>query len=530
MASVYAAHDLAAAADLGTGTKALALQTASVIYGRTVSAQAVVGHLAISIPFLAWAALKRMENLGTALVGGLSGLQAMLSGSTAGPTFGNTALGNVAMDQMQLAPNRSSAFMGGWQHDLSGNTFSANVLTGRTAVSLLRNQGFASRVLSTRVSEQDTQEASQMVDAARSASVAANQERAAVLTEAFTKSLATLQASRTSTGTTSSSFEQSGETLNRLDQVSRSVADATGLTQMQVARIALGASGHLGVSTPLGGLQGQASAAKNYASAISSAEQKVLSSMTSEQLAEFKQFGQRVLRDRSFVRTIAQDAREAQDLSARLSSTTNRSERAQAVLAERNAYAEQITAAHERGEAIAIDIAQDPHNLAMFMRYAEQYGSSSAGARVLMDAELARRSLRPQQRFSDGSAAPAAFGDPAEQHRGHLDGSVPDGAVAERHRENESAARGFGDARRRATPTEPAPGLRDAIRSAGDRIRAAASADQATFERNAQVSKTPDGTLATERSLMLQSGKQVAHDAAPIVEDATKAVRNALRK
>jgi hypothetical protein len=37
----------------------------------------------------------------------------------------------------------SSAFMGSWQNDLSGNTFSSNALTGRTAVSLLRNQGFA---------------------------------------------------------------------------------------------------------------------------------------------------------------------------------------------------------------------------------------------------------------------------------------------------------------------------------------------------------------------------------------------------
>ena len=141
MASIYAAYDLAAAADLGTGGKALALQTSSVIYSRALSGEAVVGYLAISIPFIAWAALKRMENFGTAMVGGLSGLQAMLSGSTAASTVGNTSLGNVSMDQMQLAPNRTSAFMSSWQNDLSGNTFSSNALTGTTAVSLLRNQG-----------------------------------------------------------------------------------------------------------------------------------------------------------------------------------------------------------------------------------------------------------------------------------------------------------------------------------------------------------------------------------------------------
>ena len=43
MASVYAAYDLAAASDLGTGTKALALQTASTIYSRAISGEAVVG-------------------------------------------------------------------------------------------------------------------------------------------------------------------------------------------------------------------------------------------------------------------------------------------------------------------------------------------------------------------------------------------------------------------------------------------------------------------------------------------------------
>jgi conjugal transfer mating pair stabilization protein TraG len=189
MASIYAAYDLAAAADLGTGTKALALQTASTIYSRAISGEAVVGYLAISIPFIAWAALKRMENFGTALVGGLSGLQAMISGGTSASTVGNVSMGNVGMDQMQLAPNRTSAFMGSWQNDLSGNTFSSNALTGRTAVSLLRNQGFASRVVSMRVSEQDVVQASRQADAARNEAVAASTERSAILSEAFSRGL-----------------------------------------------------------------------------------------------------------------------------------------------------------------------------------------------------------------------------------------------------------------------------------------------------------------------------------------------------
>jgi len=144
-----------------------------------------------------------MENFGTALVGGLSGLQGMLSGSTGAAAVGNVNMGNVAMDQMQLAPNRTSAFMSSWQNDLSGNTFSSNALTGRTAVSLLRNQGYASRVVSMRVSEQDVQDASRQVDAARGEAVAASTERSAVLSDAFSRGLSKLRSTRNTTGSAS---------------------------------------------------------------------------------------------------------------------------------------------------------------------------------------------------------------------------------------------------------------------------------------------------------------------------------------
>jgi conjugal transfer mating pair stabilization protein TraG len=50
MASIYAAYDLAAAADIGSGTKALSLQTASVIYSGAISGEAVVGYLAVCCP------------------------------------------------------------------------------------------------------------------------------------------------------------------------------------------------------------------------------------------------------------------------------------------------------------------------------------------------------------------------------------------------------------------------------------------------------------------------------------------------
>ena len=530
MASVYAAYDLAAAADLGTGVRALSLQTASTIYSRAISGEAVAGYLAISIPFIAWAALKRMENFGTALVGGLSGLQGMVAGSTGAAAVGNVHMGNVAMDQMQLSPNRTSAFMGSWQNDLSGNTFSSNALTGRTAVSLLRNQGYASRVVSMRVSEQDVQEASRQVDAARAEAVAASTERSAVLSEALVRGLSKLQSTRSSNGSTSSSFEQFGETLNRLDQISKSVADTKGLTQAQVARIAMGASGHLGINTPFAGLQGNAVADKNYSSSLSSAEQKALASMTSEQLAEFKQFGDRVSRDRSFMSVIASDAREAQDLTARLGSTAARSERADASLAERSAFAERVSTSYERGETISIDIAQDPHNLAMFTRYAEQYGGSSASARVLMEAELARQSLRPHRLFSDGTVMPTTFGDVPAHHLQNAGDADLAPNLTGRHHSNQGEVRRFAGALQPGTAAGASSSIRGTVHEEGERIRAATSSDQEAFDRTARITKTPEGILASERSLMLQTGKQVKEDTAPLVDDAKQAVKDALKK
>ncbi len=530
MASIYAAYDLAAAADLGTGTKALALQTASTIYSRAISGEAVVGYLAISIPFIAWAALKRMENFGTALVGGLSGLQAMISGGTSAATVGNVSMGNVGMDQMHLAPNRTSAFMHSWQNDLSGNTFSSNVLTGRTAVSLLRNQGFASRMVSMRVSEQDVVQASRQADAARGEAISANTERSAALTETFTQGLARLRSLRSSSGTVSSSFEQMGETLNRLDQISKNVADSTGLTQSQVAQIAFGAAGHLGINTPVAGAELQARAGKNYMSGLSAAQQKVLNSLTQEQIAEFKQFGDRVSRDSSLINSLAKDSREAQDMSSRLASAVSRAERADATFAERTALAERLSLARDRGESLSIDIAQDPHNLEMFLRYAEQYGGDSASALSMFEAELARQGLGPIRVFSDGTALPTSFDDVRVLHDRHAsDPALSPDLSASDQQHRATVARSNRPTPSAHSDTNPSS-LRNDVQTEGKAIRNETASARSTFDRTAEIVDTADGTLATKKSLLKQSGKQVVADGEGSIDNAKEAVKGLLRK
>jgi conjugal transfer mating pair stabilization protein TraG len=530
MASVYAAYDLAAASDLGTGTKALALQTASTIYSRAISGEAVVGYLAISIPFIAWAALKRMENFGTALVGGLSGLQGMLAGSTARAAVGNVAMGNVAMDQLQLSPNRTSAFMSSWQSDLSGNTFTSSALTGRTAANLLRNQGFASRVVSMRVSEQDVTEASRQADAARGEMVSASNEQSAVLTDAFTKGLAKLKSSRSSSGTSTSSFEQLGETLTRLDQITKTVADNTGLTQSQVARIAFGASGRLGFYAGVAGAQVDASADKAYMSGLSAEQRKVLGSMTSDQIAEFKQFGDRVSRDATLVSAISDDARQARELGSRLATTASRAQQAQASYGERSALAERVSEARERGESIAIDIAQDPYNLAMFLRYAERYGGDSAAAATLLDAELARQGLRPSRSFSDGAALPASFQDLREQWSASASdpGLNPD--LAARSAQNRGAVGRPLGSDPPTTAEQPRPSIKPEVGLGGAAIREQTDRSRRGFDAETEVSRSADGTVSTKKSLLLQSGRQVGADAGATLEEAKDAVKGVLKK
>ncbi|WP_218618806.1 hypothetical protein, partial [Pseudomonas aeruginosa] len=271
---------------------------------------------------------------------------------------------------------------------------------------------------------------------------------------------------RNSQGSTSSSFEQLGDTLNKMDQVVQTVAQSTGLSQAQVARLAFGAAAQIGINTGVfkGGLQ--TGLDKSYQSSLSAQEQKALSSLSGEQLVAFKQFGDRVSRDSSLVNAISSDASEAREMSARLSSTHARSERADASLADRTSFAERVSSAYEKGEAISIDIAQDPHNMEMFLRYAQTYGGNSASAHALMSAELARQSLRPNRALHDGSNLPASFGEVRDLHQQQLKDATLAPDLAAAHRSNRSATAGFGsDATRPLTQrTEPPSPVREDVR------------------------------------------------------------------
>ncbi|MCZ4314788.1 conjugal transfer protein TraG N-terminal domain-containing protein [Comamonadaceae bacterium G21597-S1] len=532
MASIYAAYDLAAAADLGGGARALTLQTASSIYSRAISAEAVVGYLAMSIPFIAWAATKRLETLGTAMVGGLSGLQGSLSAATGGAATGNLSLGNVSMDQAQLAPNRTSAFMGSWQSDISGNTMTSNPLTGRTAVSMLRNQGFASRVVSMRVSQQEAKEASEQADAARTEAVAAAQQRSASLVDAFTRGQSRLQSLRSTSGTSSSSFEQLGEGFQQLDQIARSVSQRTGVSQSQVAHIAFSANGSLGLGGILASAKVQGSAGKTYQSGILSDEQKVLGAMNSEQLAAFKQFGDRVSRDSSYLRAIGSDGREAREMASRLATDTSHAQRAEAAYAQRKAFAERLSAAHERGDAISIDLAQDPHNLDMFMRYSERYGGTSAAAHTLMASELARQGLPPNRVFSDGTPIQPSLDEFREAQRESIRAGQPGSDIDSMRQHNDAAVSARQSNRPPPLPAPAAGGVntRAQVLSEKQRLQQLRANVDASSTVDSNAERTTEGTLRSRTSQLGQTSRQLANDANATLDAAKDAIKDLIRR
>lgn len=217
-------------------------------------------------------------------------------------------------------------------------------------------------------------------------------------------------------------------------------------------------------------------------------------------------------------------------MSSRLATTTSRAERADATFADRTAFAERLSSARDKGESISVDIAQDPHNLEMFLRYAEQYGGDSASALSMFDAELARQGLRPNRVFSDGTALPSSFGDVRSLHDHQATDPTLSPDLAASHRQHRAKMSQFNHSASGAHPdTNPSP-LRNDIQTQGNAIRNEAGSANSSFDRNAEIVDTGDGTLVTRKSLLKQSGKQVVDDGEASIDNAKDAVKELLRK
>lgn len=546
MASIYAHLDQAAAASIGGGARALSMQTGSPIYSNAVSAQAVVSYLVIGIPPLAYGLANRMVNFGTALTTGLSGLQSTVGNASAAAATGNVGMGNITMDQRVVSPSTSNAWVS--RQQTTAGDWQTTDGTGRVAISMLRNEGLAARVVSARVSQSAVSEASRAADAARSEAVSANTDRSAALVDVVSRASSRSTMNRSTSGTGVSSFEEIGQAADRISALTQQVHKATGLSAEQAQQIAFQLSGGIGVGTPSvspikaqAGLQG--SAGKSYSSRLTENEQKVLNALTSEQLNEFKRFGDRVSRDTGFLRAISSEGREGKELAARMTETTSRSESAQAVYSERVGIAERLSQAHERGDALSIDLAQLPQNSDFMVRYARlaaEYGPDSQALQVAIASELATRALPPTRYFSDGSSVPGSGTEVRRLHSDHVAEQTHPADIDRVNQRNTAKVGlrpvGPGSASGSGTlmsigpdGTANAPtgltSLRGDVASTGAALKDDAARQVDGFDQRNEVTRDPDGTVGTKKSLAATNARQAVSDVRNLGENVLDAVR-----
>lgn len=540
MATIYSQLDQAAAAELGGGVKGLALQTGSPIYSNAISAQAVVSYLVIGIPMLAYALANRMVNFGSTLVGGLAGLQSTVGNASAAAALGNSSIGNVTMDQRTVSPMTSNAEVSRTQ-DERGNWWTKDG-AGRTAVSLLRNEGLTSHQVTAKVSQSDVEAANKTASAAAADVVSSSSAKAATLNEALTRVRQKSSSSRSNAGQGLSGFEEISTAAERLSTEARRISKETGYDESQVAGTLLRFS-----ATPSAyGIGGGATVEKRYGASLSDSEKKILDHSNAESYRAAKSFGDRATQDRAFLNSLASEGQSGASLASTLSQTSTRAETAERRFSEAVSHSEETRRAFERGETITRDLSQDPAFVDAVMEYervAAQYGNNTQSLAAYFSSRLGNYSLTPSK-LSDGSALPAGFegvrqvaaqqaGAPVVNPSIRGVKAANDQVVRNRPIENPSAppAEGQpGDAPMPSAP-EPLPGTpallrdRDAFRTDTEAQRSAQDqangSEHGTFDARHEIERKSDGGLVTHQSLVGTSAKNLKRDAAVVLDDAT---------
>lgn len=526
VASIYGAHELAAAAEVGGGIKAMSIQTAGSIYSTAISSAAAVGGMVTSIPFIAWGLVLGLNSYGTSMLQSMGALNSAVQRNSAADATGDVSLGNVTMDQRTVTPTTSNPFVSRMQ-TANGDWLTRDG-TGRQAVAKLANSGYASRIVSARVSEQSVQEAGRAADAARLESVAASTDRSAVLSQILASATGWSRTHRSSDAETSSSAQEIGRAASHLDQISQQVASRTGLDRSEVQALAFKLSAGMGAGIGWGKVGvsagAEASMAKNYTSSLSASEQKVLSNMNQEDLTAFKRFTDRVTHDTSVLQAFGNDARQGTELAARLATATGRAERAERAFAERLTLAERLSAAHESGEALAIDLSKSPDRTYLMQRYtelADRYGEDSSAVQIILSNELALRALRPTGSFGDGSAVPSSFQDLHERYEAsRQDRQLQPDVVDSAAQANERSIGGGGE-KPHGSPAHtrsPAEGVRSSLTDDSQHIAASVHNNIGDFDQRNQIVRDQDGTVHTSKSQFKQNLKDLAGDVRGLFE------------
>jgi conjugal transfer mating pair stabilization protein TraG len=257
VATLASARNLEAAARMGASAQGLALETAATIYHGAISDQAIAGYMVISIPIIATAIIKGGE-VAFQAVTGVNAIQSAASSESASTTKGNISQDVVSIDQHQLAPMKTSAFMSSTS-DAHGTTIQG---LGRDA-GVFRYQATLSRLPTTFTFTE--RQATSLAENAREAETLARTERDAMqrsqataltralgIQESFERSQQRSGASTISDGGSHSSQVQT------LNTVAREVNRRLGLGEDSTVGKSVAAAASVGLVVPLTKIGAQA--------------------------------------------------------------------------------------------------------------------------------------------------------------------------------------------------------------------------------------------------------------------------------
>jgi conjugal transfer mating pair stabilization protein TraG len=250
VATLASARNLEAAAKMGTVAQGLALETAASIYSGAVSDQAIAGYMVISIPIIATAIIKGGE-VAFQAVTGVGAVQSAASSEAASTSKGSITQNAVSMDQQQLAPTRSSAFM-----STTSDAYGTTIQGSGPDAGAFRYQANLSRLASTFTFTE--RQANALGESAREAETLARTER-----EAMQRSQATAlsralgiqesyERSQQRSGATSTSDGGSTSTqFQTLNSVARDVNRRLGLSDDSTVGKTVTAAASIGAKIPL---------------------------------------------------------------------------------------------------------------------------------------------------------------------------------------------------------------------------------------------------------------------------------------
>lgn len=250
VATLASARNLEAAAKMGTVAQGLALETAASIYSGAVSDQAIAGYMVISIPIIATAIIKGGE-VAFQAVTGVGAVQSAASAEAASTSKGSITQNAVSMDQQQLAPTRSSAFM-----STTSDAYGTTIQGSGPDAGVFRYQANLSRLASTFTFTE--RQANALGETAREAETLARTEREAMQRSqatALTRALGiqdSYERSQQRSGATSTSDGGSTSTqFQTLNSVARDVNRRLGLSDDSTVGKSIAAAASLGAKIPL---------------------------------------------------------------------------------------------------------------------------------------------------------------------------------------------------------------------------------------------------------------------------------------